>query len=166
MPSPSALGDPKGHPTGDPNKGQPPGFCCPAALPAAALHTPTPQLLPQIEDILWEQGGDRLGEGSLSQPPMRQRMLHSLRSPSTISPKSPNHGGDTAVGTLLWGHPHLPSRQSPGDWSILPGLAQREPSPGLATGAASTHVTINIPHRHRSICMIRWGDDFSTDHWK
>lgn len=156
-----ALGDPKGHPTGDPSKEQPPGFCSPAALPAAALHTPTPQLLPQLEDILWEQDGDKLGEGALSQSPTRQRMLHSLRPPSTISPESPNHCGDTAVGT-----PTPPQQAEAEGWSILPGLAQREPSPGLVTGAASTHVTINIPHRHRSICMIRWGDDFSTDHWK
>lgn len=70
----------------------------PAALPAVALHTPTPQLLPQLEDILWGQGGDRLGEGALSQSPTRQRMLHSLRPPSTVSPESPNCG-DTAVGT-------------------------------------------------------------------
>lgn len=48
----------------------------------------------------------------------------------------------------------------------LQGLSQGEPDPGLVTSAAPTHVTINIPHRHRSICMILWGDDFSTDHWK
>lgn len=94
-------------------------------------------------------------------------MLHSPRPPSaTGAPPQQHHRGDTTTATLPRGHAYLPNRQSPGHQRILPGLAWCEPSPALVTGTAPTHVPINIPHRHRSICMIRWGDDFSPDHWK
>lgn len=131
------------------------GLCTHPPPPISAAHPPA-----------WGHPlGTRLGTGWQRQgPPKRQRIPRGPRPPSAISHESPSHDGDTAAGT------RTPPRQEKapvgGDQSILPGPARREPSPGLVTGTAPTHVTINIPHRHRSICMIRWGDDFSTDHWK
>lgn len=63
-----------------------------------------------------------------------------------------------------WGH--RPEDTALGLTAPTGGLARGEADPGLVTGAAPTHVPINIPRSPRSICMILRGDDFSTDHWK